>query len=37
MNYALWNTGSKAFDKNMEKSTYESNDGNAVRLLASVK
>ena len=37
MNYALWNTKSNAFDKNMEKSTYALNDGNAVRLLASVK
>ena len=37
MNYALWNAGSRTFDKNMEKSTYALNDGNAVRLLASVK
>lgn len=37
MNYALWNAKSNAFDKNMEKSTYELNDGSVVRLLASAK
>ena len=37
MNYALWNAGSRTFDKNMEKSTYALNHDNMVRLLASKK
>lgn len=37
MNYALWNAGSRTFDKNMEKSTYTLNHDNTVRLLASTK
>ncbi|MBT9917189.1 DUF3836 domain-containing protein [Bacteroides salyersiae] len=37
MNYALWNTKSNSFDKNMEKSTYDLNSGGMTRLLASAK
>lgn len=37
MNYALWNAKSNAFDKHMEKSTYDLNSGGMTRLLASVK
>lgn len=37
VNYARWNDRSHAFDQAMEKNTYELNDGNAVRLLASVR
>lgn len=34
VSYALWNERSNAFDKNPAKSTYEWNDGSAIRLLA---
>ncbi len=37
MDYALWNTKSNAFDKNMEKSTYDLNSDGMARLLASAK